>query len=172
MTEIIEKQSDIKNLIEEEYNKYYQMLHKSAYLYLKNREDAEDIVQDTFLDFFKNREKFRNQSSLYTYLYSIMMNKIKKYYFKKKYFNFFKRSVVEYDLKHRNPVEDFETKKIIKKSINSLSLKYKSVLILRYYENLSYEEISNILYIKLGTVKSRLWKACKLLKKSMERYDV
>ena len=58
---------------------YYQRLYKNAYLFVNNREDSEDLVQNTFLDYFKNEENFKNRSSLYTYLYSILYNKVKKY---------------------------------------------------------------------------------------------
>ncbi|MFC1723976.1 RNA polymerase sigma factor, partial [candidate division KSB1 bacterium] len=108
---------------------------------------------------------------LYTYLYAIMLNKIKKYYTKKKFLKLKVRELQHIEIKADNEYEKFERKELISKIIVQMPLKYKSVLILRFFEDLSYSEISDIIGWKLGTVKSRLFKAHNILKKKLEKYN-
>ena len=146
-------------------------LLRNAFLYVNNREDAEDLVQNTFFAYFKNKDNFNHNSSLYTYLYAIMLNKIKKYYTKKKLLSLKVRELANIEINTDSEYEKFERKELISKIIVQMPFKYKTVLILRFFEELSYAEISEIIGWKLGTVKSRLFKAHNIMKKKLERYN-
>lgn len=150
---------DLKKGKEEAYydliNLYGNKLLKSTYLIIKDEKEAEDIVQETFIRVFKYIKNFNSKSSLYTWIYRITHNVT---------MDFLKSSIPTI------PYEDyFESKEDIEETIllnlemenirsglDNLSLIYKQVLVLFYFDDLSIKEISEVLDEKEGTIKSRL----------------
>ncbi|MCM8810260.1 MAG: RNA polymerase sigma factor [Candidatus Omnitrophica bacterium] len=132
--------------------------------YIINPEDAEDIVQDTFLQAYSSIKKFKGKSSFYTWIYRIMMNLIYKKY-KRKKINF-KKSII----KNENN-KDEELKEKLRIALTKLHPKFSQIITLFYFEDYSIKEISEILNIKEGTVKSRIFKAKKYLKKFIEKNE-
>lgn len=125
-----------------------------------NYEDASDIVQETFLDYYKNKDIFLNKSSIYTYLYRIVINKsidhIRKHKSKlKKELNYF--------YKNKKQDTDLDLKIIVEEALNELPEKYRVPLILLEYDNLSYKEISNVLGLSLENIKIIILRARKKL---------
>lgn len=149
---------------------YYERLFIKAYSIVKNKEDAKDILQEALIAAYKAFSKFKGKSNLYTWLYKIVVNKC---------IDFLRNSKKEDNLiqkisKPYNPnnshldfflyefEEIYEQNKIFKsliKIVNNLENKYKELIIMKYFDGLTYEEIAEIKNIKLGTVKSRLSKA-------------
>ena len=158
---------------EEAYEKvidiYGDRLLKTCYLILKDKEEAEDVVQETFIRVFKNIKGFKDKSSLYTWIYRMAMNLCKDKYRKRVYSLPFND---ELDIESENPEDiilDYIDRKLLMKALIDLPSIYKEVLILFYFEDLSIKDISQILNEKEGTIKSKLSRGRNILKKSLLR---
>ena len=169
----------------EEFNSlvkiYQNKLYKAAFYFSGNREDAQDIVQETILIGLTSLRNFKGYSSYYTWLYSILLNLIKKRYRnkKKKYIlyedelSFFSQEESYETLNNQTPLHSLENDEIVEtveKVLNKLPEKYRTVLVLRHLEEMNYAEISEVLKCSLGTVKTRIHKGRKILRKKLEHY--
>lgn len=149
--------------------RYKNQLLNFAYRFLGDIEDSEDIVQETFLRIFRKRNAYKNIAKFSTWIYTITGNLAKTELRRRKKRKLFSISSLGYDEKdyelpdhRRGPEEKADSvvkEEIIQKAIDGLSPKFKEVVILRDIQELSYEEISKILKIPLGTVKSRVNRA-------------
>lgn len=150
-----------------------------AYRMTGDYHEACDIVQEAFLSAYKAIRKFRGESLFSTWLCRIVINISKNHIKKiKNYKQKEVRQINEVNSKDGKPMDDlldpspsvleeFERKQIqseIQLCINSLEDEFREILILRDIQELSYEEISEILRIPNGTVKSRLHRARRILK--------
>lgn len=141
-----------------------------------NPQDAEDIVQETFLKAIDNIDKFRGESTFGTWLYSIALNQARAHLAKQKQTDL--KPIEEYlptrsadDLHkasgHRlfdwkDPhqlLEDEQLKGIIDSAIAELPVKYREAFVLRYIEELSIKEISTIINESVASTKSRVLRA-------------
>lgn len=146
--------------------RYKDQLLNFAYRFLGDMEDSEDIVQETFLRVFRKKKAYKNIAKFSTWIYTITGNLAKTELRRRKRKKLFSISGVGYeekdfeipDIKHGpdDQAESVVKDEIIQKAIDSLSGKFKEVIILRDIQELSYEEISKIAKIPLGTVKSRV----------------
>jgi RNA polymerase sigma-70 factor (ECF subfamily) len=161
-----------ENAFQEFYDKYCIFIYKICFFMLGNEEDAMDSMQNVFLKIIKKIESFNFKGGLKNWVGKITYCEVKnKRRFisreKKKNLNFFKN-----DLKiQRTPEEEAickERKEILKKAILLLPRKFRIVIVLREIEGLEYEEISSILKIPTGTVKSRLARARIALREILE----
>ena len=153
------------------YNLIYQMI--------KNREETEDLVQETFIKAFKSLESYNTDYAFSTWLYKIAFNHCIDSIRKKKLKTLpldkpikLKEGEVQHEIKDNSysPENTFlfaERKKRIQDSIDSLPEKYKRAIVMRHQEDCSYEQISKILHIPLGTVKARIFRAREMLKKKL-----
>ncbi|MCT4509035.1 MAG: sigma-70 family RNA polymerase sigma factor [Tepidibacter sp.] len=171
------KQDEIElyKILFETYNK---KVYRVAYYILKNEEDAKDIVQDTFIQAFNKIDTLKDKNKFESWICAIASNLSKAQYNKRK-----KELLVEDDSKiipflcddkdldlPENILENKELNSYILEQINSLDSHYKQALILYYYLEQSYEEISKSLDISIGTVKSRLYRAKNLIKDNLKIY--
>lgn len=149
---------------------------------LGNSHDAEDAAQDTFVKAYQSLKKFKPEASLYTWLYRIAVNTCLDYKKRPFFASLFRKSeegddFVSEALSHwPSPERLYESKQIglaLHNSIRKLPAKLRTAIVLKEIEDLSYEEISDILEISIGTVKSRISRAREklkiLLKKFMEQ---
>ncbi|NOY88425.1 MAG: RNA polymerase sigma factor [FCB group bacterium] len=159
-------------LVNDNKNKIYSLAIKM----IGNTEDAEDIVQETLLKAIDNIDRFREESSFGTWLYSIALNQaralltkqkqtdlkpIEEYLPTKSAEDLHKKSIpnlFEWKDPHKE-LEDEELKKIIDKVIDSLPWKYKEVFLLRYLEELPIKEIAKIINESVASTKSRVLRA-------------
>jgi len=170
--------------IEEIFVKYRQKIFSVSYRYLHNREDASDIVQETFINAFRYFYKFNAKSGLSTWLVRICLNlgwHRRKSIEMKHFFEISLDKEVETeksDLTSQfadncpTPPEEIEKKQEmegVRSSIDSLKKKYREILILKDLEGYSYHECAKILNISQGTVMSRLHRAREILFKKMSR---
>jgi len=154
---------------EEIIHRYKDRLVNFVYRYLGQMDEAEDIVQDTFLKVYKNKNAYENIARFSTWIYTIAGNLAKTELRKRKRRRIFSISKLGPDEKEfelpasdKTPEEDAEshfTEKIIQAAIQELPEKFRTVVILRDIQELSYDEISMILGVPLGTVKSRVNRA-------------
>jgi len=136
-----------------------------AFYVVKDAEDAKDIAQDSWrtildkIDDLEKPERFRSWSMriVYTKSIDLLRYKQKNLHFNKSYENYVK------ELGHSN-VDDNRIKEVLKKSIQLLPIAQQTVLKLFYLQEYTLKEIAEILTIKYGTVKSRLFHARETLK--------
>lgn len=146
--------------------RYKDQLLNFVYRFVGNRSDAEDIVQETFLRVYKNKHYYKEIAKFSTWVYTIAGNLAKTELRRRKRHKIFSVSNFvndekDYDIPDREIGPDKKVDGTIKedyiqKAIEKLPPKFKEVIILRDIQGFSYEEISQILNIPLGTVKSRV----------------
>jgi RNA polymerase sigma-70 factor (ECF subfamily) len=166
-----------EKLIAENENKIF----NTIYSFIGDYEDALDLTQETFIYAFRSMRKFRQESAISTWLYTIAINVCKKSYNKKKrHASIFTDSmddpkiaihVDNYVSRERSAVDILEISEeqlLIRQAISSLPKKYKMVIVLKYLQDLSYEDIARIIGCNIGTVKSRLARAKERLKSKLE----
>lgn len=166
--------------------KYQRKVYSICYGMLKNPDDALDVSQDAFIKVFRYLAKFNKQSSFYTWLYRITVNACIDHIRKNS-----KKKSVEYDDRISrdgavagdehimpsklglNPDKVYGRKELRDKmqdALETLSEKHRTILILREVEQLSYEEIAEVLNVSKGTVMSRLFHARRYFQEAIAEY--
>ncbi|MBN2424416.1 MAG: sigma-70 family RNA polymerase sigma factor [Calditrichaceae bacterium] len=163
-------------------NQYSERVYNLALRILRNREDAEDVLQETFLTVVQKLDTFDGRSKFFTWLYRIATNaslmKLRK---KKLVFqelndeseyqdNIENRTFIDWSQDPSINIYDREVKTKIDEAINKLSDIYRSVFVLRDIEELSIKETSQILDISEENVKIRLRRARQFLRDQLSDY--
>ena len=151
---------DPQHLVEE----YFPRIHPAALALTGNPWDADDLAQETFLTASRIAEKFEGRSNVYTWLYGIMLN-LERRERRRKGMNRNKLRVLwdnEGEQDKSTPaaetgIEVAEWKRSLWKFVAQLPDGQRQALVLRFAEQLSYEEIAETLECPLGTVKSRIF---------------
>ena len=151
-----------RQLIEEYSNK----LLRTCYLILNDREEAEDVVQETFIKVFNKIDTFKEKSGLYTWIYAIALNLSKDRMRIKQDMLELKDEWIGIDDVESHVEINFDREQL-RKEIFEMNSLYKEVLVLFYFEELSIKEISNLLNEKEGTIKSKLSRGRNMLKESL-----
>ncbi|MDD3751196.1 MAG: sigma-70 family RNA polymerase sigma factor [Tissierellia bacterium] len=151
-----------RQLIEEYGNK----LLRTCYLILNDREEAEDVVQETFIKVFNKIDTFKEKSGLYTWIYAIALNLSRDRMRTKQDMLELKDEWIGID-DVESHVEINIDREQLRKEIFEMNSLYREVLVLFYYEELSIREISNLLNEKEGTIKSKLSRGRNMLKESL-----
>lgn len=146
--------------------RYKEQLLNFVYRFVGNQEEAEDIVQETFLRVYRKRKAYKRIAKFSTWIYTIAGNLSRTELRRRKRRKLFSVTDMGYEDRDYeisdegyNPESQVEGKiqeEIIQKEINNLSPKFREVIILRDVQELSYEEISKIIKVPIGTVKSRV----------------
>ncbi|MBN2005383.1 MAG: sigma-70 family RNA polymerase sigma factor [Anaerolineae bacterium] len=157
------------------FAQYKNLVYKTAYLLLDNHDEAEDALQEIFVRVYRSLAGFDpHKGAFSTWLYRITFN----YCLNERR----RRRIPPVSLDeispglagtspHEFPGERLAEKQAMEQAIQTLSDRQRAVVILRYYWELSYAEISEILEIPLGTVKSRLDLALKTLRKAFSEQE-
>jgi RNA polymerase sigma-70 factor (ECF subfamily) len=133
-----------------------------------NPETAEDIFQDTWLTVIRRIYSLKKTEAFSTWLYRIARNKVyQRFRRKRKLFELNENIAVPNDTE--NDVFSTEHAAKIHRCLKELLPEYREVLMLRFLEQMSYEQISQVINCRLGTVKSRIHYAKLALKKEMEK---
>ncbi len=159
--------------------RYKDPLMNFVFRFVGNRTDAEDIVQETFLRLYKNKHYYKEIAKFSTWIYTIAGNLAKTELRKRKRRNMFSinnfmQTDKDYDLPDKGVTPDRHantiiTDNIIQGAIDKLSPKFRQVILLRDVQGFSYEEISQIVDIPLGTVKSRVNRARLRLQQELKK---
>ena len=162
-------QSGDENAYIELVNRYKDRLTNFVFYFLKDEEHSDDIVQETFIRLYEKKHYYKEIAKFSTWIYTIARNLAntelrKKSKTKIMYLSQMNNHKKDYDLKSSDPdlnmnIENEFLMKEIHAAIDKLPEKYKSVIILRDIQGLDYEQISNIIGVPLGTVKSRINRA-------------
>jgi RNA polymerase sigma-70 factor (ECF subfamily) len=172
-TQLIERsrQHDVQ-AYSELVQRYQKKIYALVYNMTSNREDAEDLVQDVFVKAYSSLKYFQGNSSFYTWVYRIAVNRT---------INFLKKrnrratdslddvdKAIERDAAYvelsarESPVRDMaitELRERLNKALQSLSEKHRTVVVMHDVEGIPHEEIARILECSEGTVRSRLFYA-------------
>jgi len=173
---------DFQRIVEESYQRVYSVIFRM----IEDREEAEDLTQDTFVNAHRAFGAFRHESQVYTWLYRIAVNLTKNRLDRRK-----RRRTAEgpsldtpveleedelarqvEDWRHapERAAENAELERILASEVSRLRPEYKEVVILRDYEGLSYEDIATIVGCSVQAVKSRLFRARSVLRKALKDY--
>lgn len=154
------------------YQDYYLILYRTALLILGNKEDAEDALQESFIAIYKNIASLSDFNKLKPWIFSILKNSCYTRYRKRKR-EFPDEFVLE--KADSNSIskgeDDFLLNNEIEAAPLNLKEKEREVLVLFYYNDFSIEEIAKICNSFTGTIKSRLYRARKNLKKELIKVD-
>lgn len=168
---LIEKdQIAFRKLVEEYQSKFLTM----AYKFTNDYNDAEDLCQEIFIKVYRNLSGFKNQSKLSTWLYKIAINTCLDWNRRNKpkifnITNIMDKSVKELSSKHNTEqiIIYKERQQMVHNAVYSLKDKYKTIVILYHFNQLSYKEISFILNIPVKTIETRLYRGRKQIKEQL-----
>ncbi len=136
-----------------------------------SHDDADDIVQDVFVKVWHNLDKFKGESSLFTWIYRIATNESLQFLRKKRNRQWLGGSVSE-ELAERLVSDKFidgdEVQMRLQKAILTLPDKQRLVFNLRYFEELSYEEIAAITETSVGSLKASFHHATKKIEEFLQ----
>ncbi|HCR37218.1 MAG TPA: RNA polymerase subunit sigma-24 [Opitutae bacterium] len=163
--------------------KYRERLYAIIYNLTSNREDAADLTQDAFVKAFQSIRRFRGKSAFFTWLYRIGINTTLNYLKKNKRSRFFSFETLQTDVSETECMEAFadkiqadkpvlikELQEKLNESLQMLSIKHRTALILFEIEGLSHQEIASIMKCSEGTVRSRLHYAKQQLQSLLKDY--
>lgn len=163
---------------ESAFGDIYQRTHQKVYFYAlqltQDKSQAEDIVQEVFAGVMEDIHGVTNPLYFIAWLnkktYFITMNYLRKenkYILKEQEDHVFEMNEQGHDINPELSCLEDEKERVLMRGINSLSANHKSVILMRYYQNLSMSDIALLMECSLGTVKSRLNTAKKYLKEVM-----
>jgi len=163
-------------------SRFQQPVYNLVYRLLTDPGESCDVVQEVFLKIFRNIGTFRSQSSLKTWVYRIAVNEVHNY--RRWFFRHRRQEVVLEDESQggknfgdtvpdrgRSPYDcalDGEKRVMIEEALARINPMFRAAVVLRDVEDLSYEEIADILEISLGTVKSRITRGRDAMRRQLE----
>ncbi|WP_053362470.1 sigma-70 family RNA polymerase sigma factor [Bacillus sp. FJAT-27251] len=162
---LLEREEIIDQLMQE----YSDDILHLVYTYVKNRTTAEDLTQEIFLKCYEKLNQFNQQATLKTWVYRIASNHCKDYLRSWHYRKItLSDKILDYIPSNSKQVEEEiianSEENILTNAVMNLPLKYREVVFLHYYEELSLAEISKITTVNINTIKTRLKRAKELLK--------
>src|SRR5207244_3123958 len=162
--------------------RFQQPVYNLVYRLMADPGDAYDVVQEVFLKIFRNIGTFRSQSSLKTWIYRIAVNEVHNY--RRWFFRHRRQEVVLEDESEggksfgdtlpdrgRSPYDyalNGEKRVLIEDALTRINPMFRAAVVLRDVEDLSYEEIADILDVSLGTVKSRITRGREAMRRQLE----
>lgn len=154
-------ENKIINYIIANKEKYYRL----AYSYVKNKEDALDIVQDAIVKALRYQHTLKDALYVHTWFCKIIINTCKTYLQKQnRYIDLEDDTLAYYD----EPTYDYYKFLELEEALDHLSYKEKTIILLRYYNGLELKEIADIMDQNLSTIKSTLYRALKKLRPLLE----
>ena len=175
--------SDVAEDFDQLIARNYQRIYAVIYRFIGDAHEAEDLTQDTFLNAYRARDGFRGDSQTYTWLYRIAVNLAKNRLEQikrrprglpspagEKAEERWEENTEDGSASPDRLAENAELGRRVGEAVLRLRPEYREVVILRDYENLSYEEITQVLGCSLQTVKSRLFRARGVLRRRLEPY--
>lgn len=155
------RKTNIDDLIQKNLTDHYQKYYRLAYSYVRNEADAMDIVQEGACRAIQKSHTLKNTKYLETWLYRIMMNEA---------INFLRQNrrdiaCLEEDTQS---CEDTYTNIDLSRAVDCLNEPDRTIIQLRYYEDMKLEQIAEIIEENVNTVKSRLYRTLKRLRIALE----
>ena len=139
-------------------------LYRMAFLYVRQEQDALDVVQESIVKALAKSDTLRRPEYLKTWFYRILLNESMNHHRRAKRLVPLEDTLLETPAPARDPGERLD----LYDAIERLDWKEQTVVRLRFFEDMKLEEIAAIMHMNLSTVKSRLYKALKLLRLDLE----
>ena len=150
------------------FEQYKNLVYKTAYLMLGESTEAEDALQEIFVQVYKSLSGFDpSKAAFTTWLYRVTFNYCLNHRRKKRPITLPLEDISP-ALRSQFPGAQLAEEEILQQAIGKLTDKQRAVVILRYFWDLPYVEIAQVLDVPLGTVKSRIDLALKTLRKGIE----
>ena len=159
-------------LINRHYTQIYQLCHR----FLANAMDSEEAAQDVFIQFHRHINRYQPNAQLSTYLYRLAVNRSLNGLRTRKRKRLFSFHQIQNDQEWEgNPndrpdqkLEEAELARAVQKAIDALPENQRTAVILRRYQELSYEEIADVMNCSVSAVESRLHRAKQALRKKLK----
>ena len=163
--------------------KHQYKVHAIISRYIKDFDEVNDVVQEAFIKAYRALENFRGESAFYTWLYRIAVNTAKNYLVSRN------RRPLSFDVDATNSqyseeniqLQDHdspenilyknELESVINDAVSELPEDLRTALMLREFEDLSYEQISDIMDCPVGTVRSRIFRAREALEEKIKKLE-
>jgi RNA polymerase sigma-70 factor (ECF subfamily) len=167
------ERSDFKELVD----KYQSLVLNTCHHFVHNKQTAEDLTQEVFLEVYLSAHKFKKEAKISTWLYRISVNKSLNYLRDNK-----KRKVIKsietcFKIGYTEPIEEVssddeneELRKVLNQIVDSLPKKQKAVFTLCKMENLSYKEAAQVLEVPVTTIEGLMHRAKRNVRSKIERY--
>ncbi|RPH29740.1 MAG: RNA polymerase sigma-70 factor [Bacteroidales bacterium] len=173
------KQSRIKqdDLVEFEklFKSYYSPLCHFAFKLLKDMDIAEEVVQEFFYNYWKNRHTMSIQISIKSYMYRAIRNNSLKYLEHVKVVKKYERNFIDTNSSESgfetNELEVKELNDIIENTLSQLPERCSQIFKLSRFEGLKYNEIAEKLSISVKTVEANMGRALQLFRKNLKQYE-
>ena len=174
---------ELRRGVEEAYEtlieRFQQPVYNLVYRLMDDPSESPDVVQEVFLKVFRNIGSFKGNSSLKTWIYRIAFNEA---YNHRRWFTRHKRQEIGLESNEDETLSyqdvlpdpgrsafdiasDIEMHSLVESALGELNPAFRAAVVLRDIEDLSYEEIAEVLQVSLGTVKSRILRGREALKK-------
>jgi RNA polymerase sigma-70 factor (ECF subfamily) len=163
-----------QKVFEDFFNQHKLKVMNLCYGMTHNRDSAEDLVQDIFLEIYSSAKYFQGKSKLSTWLYRIAVNKTINYLRKEKIKKFFvnvddAKHSLQADTRADLSLEEKEKINILHKVIDNLPSKQKSAIILFVYDELPQKEIAEIMNCSLASIEVLIHRAKKSIKNKTDK---
>ena len=146
------------------YNEYAKEILNIAYGYTKNKEDSIDIMQNAYVALLKTNKSFESSEHIKYFLIRVTINESINFLKSHQY----KRVIKDNEFVMNIPNKEDELPYDLSKIVSILPEKYKTIIILHYYDDMKIKDISKILKISESAVKKRLERARNLIKEKIE----
>lgn len=150
------------------FQQYEADIYRMAYVYVKNKNDALDVVQEVAYQSFKNISTLNKPEYFKTWLMKITINCALNVINKNKKVV---QLIPQFEVHTGEEVEDIAISLSLRELMDTLHEDEKSVILLKYYNDRTLKEISDILEIPLGTAKSILYRALNKLRQNLKEVD-
>jgi RNA polymerase sigma-70 factor (ECF subfamily) len=179
-TELSDNEIILKFAIEKTRTAAFELIlekyQKKTYWHIRriviNHDDADDVLQNTFIKVWENLSKFREDSKLYTWIYRIATNEALQFIQKKKQNYNITLDDVSYELSSYLTADNyFDGNNIalkLQQAILTLPNKQRIVFIMKYYENMKYEDMKDVLETSVGALKASYFHAVKKIEDYMK----
>lgn len=150
--------------------KYQKKIYWIVRKMVVDHDDADDITQEVFIKLHGSLNEFRGESKFFTYLYKIAMNYSLNHLNRKKRENMRSADISSVDIESDDKpfdtvIDEEERTKLLEEAIKSLPEQQRAVFNMRYYDDLSYEEISKLLERSVGGMKANYFHAVRNIQK-------
>jgi len=145
-------------------DKYQKTVFNIIYRLIHNFDESEDLTQKVFIKVYENLASYNTRYKFFSWIYRIALNESLNFLKAKKHLTPLDDEYLATDKRPDETYNGAELSERIQKALNQLKPDYKTVIILKHFQNCSYNEIAEIVDIPEKTVKSRLFTARQLLK--------
>ena len=156
--------------------RYQRRVFNLVFRMVQNYEEASEITQETCLAAWQGLPAFRGEARFSTWLYRIAYNCALKQLEMRKRDNALQvalqsEQIVEGDDSHNAHLASLDNQELVQEQLSQLPPKYRIVLILRHLQDMTYEEMAEVLTMPIGTIKTHLFRARNLLKERLQSFE-